>query len=81
MIWPEPLEPGERQHDGEHAVNVVRFGFRPHHDDRLAVLFSPRFRQVGVEGHDAAGRLTGQEVIRQDEILIKRDYRYDAIRY
>ena len=59
---------GQYAFGGQHAVDVVRLGFRPHHDDRLAVLFGPGFGQVGVEGHDAASR-TGRHIESVGEIL------------
>ena len=37
---------------GEHAVHVIRPGFRSHHDDRLSLL-GPALGDIGIQGHNA----------------------------
>src|SRR5258708_27419122 len=43
---------GEDALRGQHSMNIVRFGFRPHHDDIPAAL-APLLSQVCIEGGNA----------------------------
>ena len=45
----------------QHAVNVVRLGLGPNHDDLFLVLLGPAFRLVGIEG-DLPDRRAGGDI-------------------
>ncbi len=54
-----PAPAGENAFRGEHAVYIIRLGFRADHDHPLAFFFGPGGRHIGVKSDHPASRTRG----------------------